>query len=277
MLQESVSRTKFGNDNYKKPQVEIQGVFWWEVDFSLLLSYNRHLMPTERLGHIGIIQEQPRVAKQFKVALETQGFNTSLISPASLNKGEHPSLHLVLVDEATEANIPPYLPQIITGLGTNKNILHDDGNIIGFVLYKDFLDKSLNMPPFTDIASYTATYIKRVFAREKNHHTLRQRENLIESGEVTLNTEREYLEVSGNSRHLTRTEANMLRALLENPNVIFSHAELFRAGKDDPLSNYSKRANAVNISNLRSKLGPEHAGDIKTVRGVGYRYVPKLG
>lgn len=72
---------------------------------------------------------------------------------------------------------------------------------------------------------------------------------------------------------LTKTEFDVLFALMEHPGRVFSRESLARAGGQadpaDPAAGES--AVKLHVMNLRRKLG---ADVIETVRGVGYR-VPR--
>lgn len=69
---------------------------------------------------------------------------------------------------------------------------------------------------------------------------------------------------------LTRSEFELLEALLRQPGRVFSRAELIDAALgDDAL--VLERTIDVHIRALRQKLD-QHSGLIETVRGVGYRF-----
>lgn len=82
--------------------------------------------------------------------------------------------------------------------------------------------------------------------------------------------------------HLTRSEFDLVAALIENPRRVLSKAELVRRlwGEEYAtgalVTDADKRTVEVHIANLRRKLR-EDATDpryIETVRGVGYRLTP---
>lgn len=83
--------------------------------------------------------------------------------------------------------------------------------------------------------------------------------------------------VDGEDPGLTRSEFDILLALIEARGRVLSKAALSQAirpaGTDDWVSEQDERAIEVHVANLRRKLGDSAAAPrwIETVRGVGYR------
>ncbi len=78
--------------------------------------------------------------------------------------------------------------------------------------------------------------------------------------------------VSGAEIVLTRTEFDMLHALMRHPKRVFTKQELYEQVWNEP---YPGQENSVNahISNLRSKLkGTDADGYIQTVWGIGFKF-----
>ncbi len=99
------------------------------------------------------------------------------------------------------------------------------------------------------------------------------------------------LELNGRSRSvfleateldLTRTEFDLLQALLQSGKLVRTKADLVRRLRGDEydtgayISESDERTIEVHMANLRRKLGddPRNPRWIKTVRGVGYRLAP---
>ncbi|QCP00569.1 response regulator transcription factor [Arthrobacter sp. 24S4-2] len=88
--------------------------------------------------------------------------------------------------------------------------------------------------------------------------------------------------VDGRELHLTRTEFDLLHALLEAGRMVRTKSELVRRLRDEPydvggyISEADERAVEVHMGNLRKKLGdsPQNPRWLQTVRGVGYRLAP---
>ena len=89
-------------------------------------------------------------------------------------------------------------------------------------------------------------------------------------------------ELDGAPVRLTRSEFNLLAALLSAPHRVVAKAELVRElwgeeyATDAMVTDADKRTVEVHLANLRRKLGEEtaHPRFIETVRGVGYRLTP---
>src|SRR5262249_36667814 len=89
-------------------------------------------------------------------------------------------------------------------------------------------------------------------------------------GMLVLNVDTYQVSVAGRLLDLTFKEFELLRFLVQRSGRVFTRAELlaevwgyrFYGGT---------RTGDVHVRRLRAKLGPEHEGLIRTVRGVGYR------
>ncbi|MEE6274200.1 response regulator transcription factor [Georgenia sp. MJ206] len=90
------------------------------------------------------------------------------------------------------------------------------------------------------------------------------------------------VDVDGERVNLTRSEFDLLAALIENPHRVLAKAELARRlwGEDynsgTPVTDADKRTVEVHVANLRRKLGEDATQPryIETVRGIGYRLTP---
>ncbi|OFI37621.1 DNA-binding response regulator [Arthrobacter sp. SW1] len=88
--------------------------------------------------------------------------------------------------------------------------------------------------------------------------------------------------VDGVELRLTRTEFDLLLALMESGRVVRSKADLARRLRNEPydvgsyVSDSDERAVEVHMGNLRKKLGDSTQSPrwLETVRGVGYRLAP---
>ena len=88
--------------------------------------------------------------------------------------------------------------------------------------------------------------------------------------------------VDGTEMNLTRTEFELLHALLEAGRTVRTKADLVRRLRDEDydvgsyISESDERSVEVHMGNLRKKLGdsPQSPRWLQTVRGVGYRLAP---
>lgn len=89
--------------------------------------------------------------------------------------------------------------------------------------------------------------------------------------------------VDGQELNLTRTEFELLYALLEAGRTVRTKSDLVRRLRDEDydvgsyISEADERSVEVHMGNLRKKLGdsPQQPRWLQTVRGVGYRLAPE--
>ena len=102
---------------------------------------------------------------------------------------------------------------------------------------------------------------------------------------LELNPHTRSITCDGIPTSLTRSEFDLLQALLKGAGAVRTKADLVRVvrgeyyGADAYISESDERAIEVHIGNLRRKLGedPLQPRWIQTVRGVGYRLAPAMG
>ena len=98
---------------------------------------------------------------------------------------------------------------------------------------------------------------------------------------LVLNSGDRTAEVDGTELELTRTEFDLLHALVDSGKQVRSKSDLVRRLRGEEydvgtyISDSDERTIEVHMANLRRKLGdnPREPRWIKTVRGVGYRLV----
>jgi two-component system, OmpR family, response regulator len=103
--------------------------------------------------------------------------------------------------------------------------------------------------------------------------------NWLEHSGLRLEPDSRLVELDGAQIQLTRSEFDLLRALLETQRRVRSKSDLagLLRGESYVTSHYVSEADCrgveVHVANLRKKLGddPKHPRIIETVRGAGYR------
>ena len=96
----------------------------------------------------------------------------------------------------------------------------------------------------------------------------------ISFGDLEINTLTYIAKLEGNELHLPRKEFELLAFFMNQPNIIFSREELLsRIWEEDVF--VVDRTIDVHINRIRSKLGI-YKNWIETVKGVGYRFRPKI-
>jgi two-component system alkaline phosphatase synthesis response regulator PhoP len=93
-------------------------------------------------------------------------------------------------------------------------------------------------------------------------------------GELEINTSTYIAQLDGEELHLPRKEFELLAFFMSQPNIIFNREELLgRIWEEDVF--VVDRTIDVHINRIRSKLGP-YKNWIETVKGIGYRFRPKI-
>lgn len=126
--------------------------------------------------------------------------------------------------------------------------------------------------PFSilELCARVRAQLRRTADSEKNDEFT----SIFESDGLCLNMAMREVTLSGNSIELTFKEFELLKALMENQDRALSRTELLQRiwGEDY----YGEtRTLDIHIGTLRQKLGDtaENSRYIKTVRGIGYRFV----
>ena len=93
-------------------------------------------------------------------------------------------------------------------------------------------------------------------------------------GELEINTSTYIAQLNGEELHLPRKEFELLALFMCQPNIIFNREDLLgRIWEEDVF--VVDRTIDVHINRIRSKLGP-YKNWIETVKGIGYRFRPKI-
>lgn len=102
------------------------------------------------------------------------------------------------------------------------------------------------------------------------------RTDRIESGGVTIDSARREVSVSGESLELTTSEFDLLFYLAARAGDVVPREQIYRDVYGTEYDGLDRSAD-VYVSKLRAKLGddPKRPRLLKTVRGVGYLFVPE--
>lgn len=88
---------------------------------------------------------------------------------------------------------------------------------------------------------------------------------------ISVNLDTREVEINGKQLHLTGREYAILLLFLENPQKVFSRANIYESIWNEPFFDSEKTIN-MHISNLRNKLNLEGTAYIKTVWGIGFKF-----
>jgi DNA-binding response OmpR family regulator len=120
-------------------------------------------------------------------------------------------------------------------------------------------------------------------ASARQNGTVAVLDNVLRHNGLALNPDMRSVTIDGDSLALTRSEFDLLHALLRGAGAVKSKTELVRVVRgeyyraDAYISESDERAVEVHIGNLRRKLreDPVQPRWLQTVRGVGYRLAPE--
>lgn len=122
----------------------------------------------------------------------------------------------------------------------------------------------------------TKVMIARIKAslRRNQINTNEDSPSIITRGTISIDTDKYEVRVESEKIELTKTEFNVLKLFIKRPGRVFTRYQIVDATKGD---NYivTDRAVDVQIVGLRKKLGI-HGKQIKTVRGIGYKFEEQL-
>jgi two-component system response regulator RegX3 len=132
----------------------------------------------------------------------------------------------------------------------------------------DYVTKPFSM---AELVSRTRSILRRrELDRAGSSPTIR------EIGGIRLDLGRHQVLVDGHPVHLTPSEFKVLALLAEEPERVFTRRQVMEHLWQSPYVG-DERACDVHISNLRRKIerDPAQPGRVLTVRGVGYKLVPR--
>jgi len=126
--------------------------------------------------------------------------------------------------------------------------------------------------PFSvlELCARVRAQLRRTAGQEKNDES----PAILESGELCLNTATREARLAGYSLELTYKEFELLKVLMENQDRALARPELLSRIWGDEYYGETRTLD-IHIGTLRQKLRDtaESSRYIKTVRGVGYRFV----
>jgi len=93
-------------------------------------------------------------------------------------------------------------------------------------------------------------------------------------GELEINTSTYIAQLNEKELHLPRKEFELLAFFMSQPNIIFRRGDLLSGIWEEDVFVVDRTID-VHINRIRSKLGP-CKNWIETVKGIGYRFRPKI-
>lgn len=88
---------------------------------------------------------------------------------------------------------------------------------------------------------------------------------------ISVNLDTREVKINDQTEHLTGREYAILLLFLENPQKVFSRANIYESVWNEPYFDNDKTIN-MHISNLRNKLNRKNTNYIKTIWGIGFKF-----
>lgn len=220
-----------------------------------------------------IIEDHQEIAKLLSEALFEAGFQTEIRSTLAQSFAyfsQSPEISLIILDlilpDGDGLSLLRYLRETQKYKNTPIIIISAKGQeldrILGFELGAD----DYVVKPFS--LREVILRIKRLLKKSELSSSY-----IFSIGPFLLDKKKKAIFLEGKLLELTATEYKILSLFIENPQQVFSRDELLELIWSNEKEYYSRVLDAY-ICRLRNKLG-EFAECLQTVRGLGYRLVPK--
>ncbi len=225
-----------------------------------------------------LVDDEAGLLELIKITLQKEGYShiaCAMTAAQSLDYVKSNSYDLILLDVmlpdmsgfelCQEIRKHSYTPIIfITARGSDYDKL--SGLAIGG---DDYITKPFN--PLEVIARVKAMLRRQGYMSAQQSNSLKQ----FDHGLFKLNLENGTLIVGGKAVECTAKEFELLRFFCENPNHVFTVAQLYEAVWDS-LGMGDDKAVTMCISRLRKTIGDDAKNPkmIQNLRGIGYRFVP---
>jgi DNA-binding response OmpR family regulator len=227
----------------------------WAVGLSTLLLLTNALQPSaEVLPALGLLLHRVRVAPAEVTALV-----------------DAPPADAVLVDGRRDLAHARSLCQVLrtTGLSCPLFLVVTEGGLSVVTAEWGIADVLVNLTTPAEVEARLRLALGR---REIAARSDDPDDEVIRSGELTIDEGTYSARLRGRSLDLTFKEFELLKYLAQHPGRVFTRAQLLHEvwGYD-----YfgGTRTVDVHVRRLRAKLGVEHEALIGTVRNVGYKFV----
>lgn len=100
-----------------------------------------------------------------------------------------------------------------------------------------------------------------------------KQENILKIKDLLIDFDNRALKKDNNIIYLTPTEFDLLNIFVKNKNTILTREVLLQKLWDSKKNFVDEHTLTLNISRLRSKLDDENDKYIKTIYGVGYKFL----
>lgn len=223
------------------------------------------------MGYIYVIEDDESIRELIKIALEGFGYNIKVYEAAE------PALEDMRWDKPDLVLFDIMLPGI-DGLSAIAQMRKDSDLKETPIICLTAKDKELDKVAGLDVGA--DDYITKPFGilelaariRSLLRRISKEEEKELTVGNITINPMTREVSVEDKLIDLTYKEYELLLYLFENSSRVVSRDELLNQIWGYEYDGESRTLD-IHIRTLRQKLGPVGTDYIKTVRGVGYRFV----
>ncbi len=222
-----------------------------------------------------LVDDEPDVLEFIGYNLKKSGYEvyTTQNGRDAIEKAKEVNPHLILLDvmmpqmdgieTCEEIRKYPQLNNTIIAFLTARG--EDYSQIAGFEAGgDDYITKPIKPKVLN---SRIKALLKRY--REKSEEQVPQENAIIETSDLTIDKEKYLVRKGEKELILPKKEFELLLLLISKPDKVFTREEIFTRVWGENVV-VGDRTIDVHIRKLREKIGGEH---IKTVKGVGYKYV----
>jgi DNA-binding response OmpR family regulator len=220
------------------------------------------------VARVLVVDDEPKIVQLVRDYLERAGFavSTARDGKEALMRAHQERPDLIVLDLG--------LPGL-DGLEVTRRLRRDSGvPIIMLTARHEETDKVVGLELGADDYVTKPFSPRELEARVRavlRRHT-RAGDDILRSGNLTLDLPRIRAEVAGRIVPLTATEFQLLAALAAQPGRVFTRAQLLDAIHGVAFDSY-ERAIDAHVKNIRRKIEPDPRSPryLLTVYGVGYR------
>ena len=217
-----------------------------------------------------IVEDEPRIAHWLRVHFERAGFGTAVAGDGrtglALARSRRP--HLVVLD---------LMLPVLDGMQVCR-ILRRESTvpIIMLTAKESHADRIAGLDRGADDYVVKPFDPEEVVARARA--VLRRVEEevpqVVTCGAITLDTATRQVTVGERPVHLSRAQFALLSAFMRHPHQVLTREQLIALAFDDDFDAY-ERAIDNHVLRLRRLIGSGGKQSIRTVYGLGYRFVPE--
>jgi DNA-binding response OmpR family regulator len=231
-----------------------------------------------------VVEDEADLAELITLNLRQNGFDASAVTTGT----DAINLLIPLLDQLHEAGSCPALPEVVLldlmlpGVRGEDILRRIRAHVVGHRLpvivltakgsdHDQIVGLDLGADDYLSKPASTEILIARIRALLRRTRHESEPNHVLREGPIEINQDIHEVTVHGAQIKLTLTEFRLLTSLMEAHGKVMSRADLMTRAMGPGIT-VTERTIDVHITSIRKKLGTA-AEAIKTVRGVGYRFM----